>query len=69
MLVSRFSFFRLQVLFQIALSSFQTSSKMTRGGGSAGFLSYSSTSRYISHFHTSVEFSWTSSNTDLIGWG
>jgi hypothetical protein len=62
---SRSSFFRLQVAFQILLQNLKMSSKMTKGGASPGHLSYSATSRYISHFQTSFEFSWTSSNTDL----
>ncbi len=38
---------------------------MTSGGGRPGFLSYSSTSRYISHLQTSLEFSCTSSKTEV----
>ena len=54
---SRSSFFFLQVDFQILLKNLKMSSKMTKGGASPGHLSYSATSRYISHFQTSLEFS------------
>ena len=38
--------------------------RITNGGASPGLWSYSSTRVYISHFHTSFEFWWTSSNTE-----
>ena len=53
---SQFSLFFLHVCFQIVFINLQVSSIMTKGGANPGRLSYSSQSRYISHFHTSLEF-------------